>query len=431
MGNKARIGSVCVLIGVVVMVIGGAAGLAFAQEDPLEAYPLRPPDTASPGATLQSFQVHTREVIRLYQARELGVAFDRARARALRGLLCGCSSEGTTYGSSVSYVYDDWLYHHYDWYDDDFWIWVDDHPDCCDDEDDIEEALRNWYDDLDPDQQQAVRDRVQTWMDEHGVVPAAGQSGKDLVLETASERWAALTPAERQQWLDQRRSRIEQRRVTASASQLTSDQRAVLSERAANLSPEQRAALRESAQGTSFDRVSGRGAAGGVHRSINNHPTPHARWSVRRHALPRRARRRSRGTGTRPIVLPRARSKQAELIGIWKRVLGRNATDLAHKPGVPRIAPCPLSDRRGARSGAPGRRRRWPPRNATAGAIARPSTGIAQPAAGRFARSDRACLPYRTGANLTVSGRYPGMPVHFAGVRQARRVAKMSSVPAV
>ena len=60
----------------------------------------------------------------------------------------------------------------------------------------------------------------------------------------------------------------------ASASRLTSDQRAALSERAANLSPEQRAALRESAQGMSFDRVSGRGAAGGVRRSISNHPTP-------------------------------------------------------------------------------------------------------------------------------------------------------------
>jgi hypothetical protein len=119
-----------------------------------------------------------------------------------------------------------------------------------------------------------VRNRVQTWMDQHGVVPAAGQSGKNLVLETASERWAALTPAERQQWLDQRRSRIEQRRATGSAAHLTSDQRAALSDRAADLSPEQRAALRESAQGTSFERGSGRGVAGGVHRSISNHPTP-------------------------------------------------------------------------------------------------------------------------------------------------------------
>ena len=58
-------------------------------------------------------------------------------------------------------------------------------------------------------------------MDEHGVVPGAGQSCKDLVLETASERWAALAPAERQQWLDQRRSRIEQRRARGSAAGLT------------------------------------------------------------------------------------------------------------------------------------------------------------------------------------------------------------------
>jgi hypothetical protein len=184
-------------------------------------------------------------------------------------LLGGCASDGTVGGGSVSYVHDDWLYHHYNWYDDDFWVWVDDHPDCCDDEEDIKEALQTWYDELDPSQQQVVRDRVQTWMDENGVEPAAGQSAKDLVLETASERWAALTPGERRQWLDQRRSRVEQR----SASPLTSDQRVALSGGAAGLNPEQRAALRESAQGASFARVSGRGAAG-VPRSISLHPTP-------------------------------------------------------------------------------------------------------------------------------------------------------------
>ena len=211
------------------------------------------------------------------------------------GLLCGCVGEGTTGGGSVTYVYDDWLYHHYDWYDDDFWIWVDDHPDCCDDQDDIKEALQDWYDGLDPSQQQAVHDRAQTWMDEHGVVPAAGQSGKDLVLETASERWTALTPAERQQWLDQRRSRIEQRRATGSASRLTSDQRAALNERATDLSPDQRAALRESAQGMSFDRDIWPRSAGGRRPPLDQpSPDPEPCRSVRWHPLPRRARWRSR-----------------------------------------------------------------------------------------------------------------------------------------
>jgi hypothetical protein len=188
-------------------------------------------------------------------------------------LLCGCAGDGTTGGGPARYVYSDWLYYGQGWYDDDFWIWVDDHPDCCDDQDDLKEALQNWYDGLDPAQQQAVRDQVQTWMGENGVVPAAGQSAKELILKTASERWAALTPVERQQWLDQRRSRMEQRLATGSAPHLPSEQRAALSERAASLSPEQRAALRESAQSMSFDGVANRGP-GGATRSISLHPTP-------------------------------------------------------------------------------------------------------------------------------------------------------------
>ena len=151
-------------------------------------------------------------------------------------LLCGCASDGTTGAARALRLRRLALLPH-GWYDDDFWIWVDDHPDCCDDQDDIQNALQDWYDGLDPDEQQAVRDRVQRWMDEHGVAPATGQSVRDLVLETASERWAALTPAERHQWLDQRRTRIEQRQATGSQSPLTTEQRAALSERAAESKP--------------------------------------------------------------------------------------------------------------------------------------------------------------------------------------------------
>ena len=52
-------------------------------------------------------------------------------------LFAGCAGDG----GSGGYVYHDWLYYHDDWYDDDFWIWVDDHPDCCNDRDDIRQAL--------------------------------------------------------------------------------------------------------------------------------------------------------------------------------------------------------------------------------------------------------------------------------------------------
>jgi hypothetical protein len=182
-------------------------------------------------------------------------------------MLAGCTGDG----GSTAYVYNDWLYHQDDWYDDDFWIWVDDHPDCCDDRDDIKQALQNWYDGLDPDQQRAVRDRVEVWMDERGVVPAAGQSPRDLVLDTAAERWSALTPMERQQWLDQRRDRIERRRAAGSAGALSADQRAAVRERGADLSPEQYAALRESGQAVSLDPVSGRSLG---RSSISRHPVP-------------------------------------------------------------------------------------------------------------------------------------------------------------
>jgi hypothetical protein len=193
-------------------------------------------------------------------------------------LLLGCGSDSAPstapgpYGYAPyaysPYAYHDWLYLHYYWYDDDFWEWVDDHPTCCYDRDDIKQGLQTWYQGLDPDQQQAVRDRVQSWMDENGVVPVEGQSPRDLVLQTASERWAALTPEERKQWLDQRGARIEQRRATASASRPSLEQRAAARDRVANLSPEQRSALRESSRGSSFSR-SGRAGS-----SLSNHPTP-------------------------------------------------------------------------------------------------------------------------------------------------------------
>jgi hypothetical protein len=185
-------------------------------------------------------------------------------------LLGACAGDRTTAGGAQGPAYNDWLYHHHYWYDDDYWIWADDHPDCCEDEDDFRESLKTWYDGLDPDEQQAVKDRAEDWMEEHGIEPAAGQSARDLVLETASERWAALTPAERQQWRDDRRARIEQRRATGAASSLTAEQRAALSERAAGLDPDQRAALLESGQGTSFEEPSNRRS----NRSYSNHPTP-------------------------------------------------------------------------------------------------------------------------------------------------------------
>ena len=75
-----------VLIGVVATALGGAAERSLAQEDMLSAYPLRPPDTSSPRATLQSFQSNAIEAIRQWQEGNIGTAFQHARANALRCL---------------------------------------------------------------------------------------------------------------------------------------------------------------------------------------------------------------------------------------------------------------------------------------------------------------------------------------------------------
>ena len=90
------------------------------------------------------------------------------------------------------------------------------------------------------------------------------------MLDTAAERWSALTPAERQQWLDQRRERIEQRRAAGAAGSLSAE-RAALRDRAADLSPEQYAALRESGRAVSLDPVSARSLQ---RSSISPHPVP-------------------------------------------------------------------------------------------------------------------------------------------------------------
>jgi hypothetical protein len=214
-------------------------------------------------------------------------------------LLAGCESHRgsspSAYGSGPD-VYNDWLYYHEDWYDDDFWVWVDDHPDCCASKDDMKEALQDWYNGLDADQQQAVRERVNSWMDEHDVVPAAGQSPRDLVLDTAAERWTALTPADRQQWLDQRRERIERRQAAGRAGSLGADQGAASGARAADLSPEQYAALRESAEAVSFDSPSAQRPA--VRSSISDHPVPRRAGLSRGSGL-RTGGGRTRGGGRR------------------------------------------------------------------------------------------------------------------------------------
>jgi hypothetical protein len=48
----------------------------------------------------------------------------------------------------------------------------------------VEREVQEWYAGLDPEQQQAVRDRVEVWMNERGVVPGAPGSPRETWCST-------------------------------------------------------------------------------------------------------------------------------------------------------------------------------------------------------------------------------------------------------
>ena len=130
-------------------------------------------------------------------------------------VLAGCASQSTTtspYGAY--YAFDNWLYHDVYWYDDPFWIWIDDHPGCCNDVDGLRDAMEDWWSGLDDSQKDELRGSINRWAEDNNV-DLEGRQGIELVRDTAVERWSAMSPSERQQWVDGRHERIEQRRIQA------------------------------------------------------------------------------------------------------------------------------------------------------------------------------------------------------------------------
>jgi Protein of unknown function (DUF3106) len=111
-----------------------------------------------------------------------------------------------------------------------------------------------------------------------------GKSRRELILATASERWDALSPEERQSWLAGRQERAEQRQ--ALASRLTPEQQAEVRARVASMTPEQRAAARarlDDSPGSAGarDRIGDASAGLGSARDTSrfddhmvSHPTP-------------------------------------------------------------------------------------------------------------------------------------------------------------
>lgn len=126
--------------------------------------------------------------------------------------LAACSRGG---GGSPEPVYDVWLHDSHYWYDDDFWLWLDDQDDCCADPDDLSEALDEWWEGLSPAEQEEARAKADEWLEAHDLEAATPEDRRQLIEDTVQERWAALSPEERQLWLADRTARAEARRAAA------------------------------------------------------------------------------------------------------------------------------------------------------------------------------------------------------------------------
>lgn len=124
------------------------------------------------------------------------------------GALAACT--GTT-SHDPEPVYSAWLHDDYYWYDDDFWLWLDEDDDCCVDPDDLRDALREWWNGLTPEQQDQMRERVDGWLEDNDLHPATDQERRQLIEVTVEERWTALTPKERRSWLKGRSERAKAR----------------------------------------------------------------------------------------------------------------------------------------------------------------------------------------------------------------------------
>ncbi|MHC6529880.1 hypothetical protein [Vibrio proteolyticus] len=105
-------------------------------------------------------------------------------------LASGCSSSPTPSSSYYTGHHELWWYEN-----DDYWYHY--YPDSCVDERACKQRLQNWWDGLDTEQQQAVKDKVQDWKDDDM------SANLDHLKQQLDTQWHSL-PEERQQAIEQK-----------------------------------------------------------------------------------------------------------------------------------------------------------------------------------------------------------------------------------
>lgn len=111
--------------------------------------------------------------------------------------LVGCNSSSSSVGVSAGTSTGSGGYYgvHYGtsawWYDDYFYYWDNYYPWCCDNPEDFDEVVKKWWNGLDAERQQEIKDNYQNWQENNG------QPDLSALQNDFATRWNSLTPEQR------------------------------------------------------------------------------------------------------------------------------------------------------------------------------------------------------------------------------------------
>ncbi|QUJ67307.1 hypothetical protein KDD30_14875 [Photobacterium sp. GJ3] len=116
-------------------------------------------------------------------------------------MLTGCGSTSTVPAGPAAYHYsEDW------WYDDYLYYWHHYYPDCCHGDGEYKAMISDWWQSLDSDKQQEIKDRISDWQGNPGDI--AGNL--PAVKAQLDSKWQSLPPETQQRVQQQLQTRRAQ-----------------------------------------------------------------------------------------------------------------------------------------------------------------------------------------------------------------------------
>ncbi|MFV0575655.1 MAG: hypothetical protein ACK5NC_09650 [Vibrio sp.] len=168
-------------------------------------------------------------------------------------LLTGCSSYSYSSHPSSRYAYSNGYGYNYanEWWYNDYWYYQDHaYPHCCHTDEEMEDALEHWWDTLDDDEQDEIRDKVKDWRQGDNIdLPALRQD--------IQNKYDTL-PADKKQALNEKREEIRNQMNGMS----DSDRQSIRDQLSTKgLSDEQKQAVRERVANTNLTEEQKQAAA--------------------------------------------------------------------------------------------------------------------------------------------------------------------------